>query len=284
MTEPERIHKVMAAAGFGSRREIERWIEEGRIKVNGKVAEPGQRVGPSDRIQLDGRPVQPFRRLPSRRSVLLYHKPEGEVTTRSDPEGRATVFDTLPRPKGGGRWIAVGRLDLNTSGLLLLTTDGELANRLMHPSREVEREYAVRVLGEVTDEMIHRLLTGVELEDGPARFDKVVDAGGSGANHWYHVILREGRKREVRRLWESLGVRVSRLIRLRFGPVALPRDLPAGRWRELDDEAMSPLLELAGLPADEPEPSRRAERGRRRKKTARRRPVARRGKGGRTRR
>src|SRR6266566_1837667 len=195
----EKLQKVLARAGMGSRRQIEQWIEEGRVTVDGRTAAIGERVEPSAHIAIDGR-VVPLTDLVPKPRVLVYHKPEGEVCTRSDPQGRATVFDNLPTLRHG-RWILIGRLDYNTSGLLLLTTDGELAHRLMHPSHEIEREYAVRVLGKVSDEMFTQLKEGVMLDDGPARFDDIADAGGTGANHWYHVILREGRNREVRRLW-----------------------------------------------------------------------------------
>lgn len=177
---------------------------------------------------------------------MLYHKPEGELTTRKDPEGRPTVFEGLPRLRRG-RWISIGRLDFNTSGLLLFTTDGELANRLMHPAHEIEREYAVRVLGKITDEQLAALTKGVRLEDGTAKFDAVRDAGGEGANHWYHVTLREGRNREVRRLWEAVGVTVSRLIRIRYGSISLPRNLPRAGCREATQEEVQALLELAGM-------------------------------------
>ncbi len=257
----EKIQKVLARAGLGSRREVERWIEAGRIRVNGKSARLGDRIGPKDRVTLDGKALTHLWQTPRAR-IIAYHKPIGEVCTRKDPEGRPTVYDHLP-PLPHGRWIGIGRLDLNTSGLLLLTTDGELANRLMHPSREVEREYAVRVLGEVRPEDLEALHTGVELEDGPARFDRIIDAGGSGSNHWYHVILREGRNREVRRLWEALGHAVSRLIRVRYGPVELGRALRPGKWRELTPEEMAELYRLAGLPRPAP--------GRARKRAAKRR-------------
>lgn len=242
----EKLQKVLARAGYGSRREIESWIEAGRIKVNKRVASLGDRVSETDRIQVDGKPV-PQSRLKQRRSrVLIYHKPVGEICTRHDPEGRDTIFKHLPR-LASGRWITVGRLDYNTSGLLLVTTDGELANRLMHPSHRVEREYAVRVLGEVDRDMLNRLQQGVELDDGPAHFDKIIDAGGDGANHWYHVILREGRNREVRRLWESQGVQVSRLTRVRYGSITLPRGQRPGRWEDLPDEIVDDLRRSVGL-------------------------------------
>jgi 23S rRNA pseudouridine2605 synthase len=254
----ERLQKVLADAGMGSRREIEQWIRAGRLRINGVVAKLGDRVEASDRIQLDGRTLSVRRTTPAQRRVIVYHKPEGEVTSRSDPDGRPTIFQRLPKPRQG-RWIAVGRLDINTSGLILLTTDGELANRLMHPSAEVEREYAVRVLGAVDEAMIERLTTGVDLEDGIASFVRIVDAGGDGANHWYHVILREGRNREVRRLWESQGVKVSRLMRVRYGPIALERAVRPGKWAELSQPQMALLLQAAGLkdPLSEPPAGRR---------------------------
>lgn len=257
----ERLQKVLARAGYGSRRKIEDWIRAGRIQVNGEPATLGQTVSARDQIRIDGQPAAiRAATTPNRRSrVLCYHKPVGELTSRADPQGRPTVFDHLP-PIRQGRWINVGRLDLNTAGLLLLTTDGELANRLMHPSRQVEREYAVRVLGEVSPAVLEHLRQGVTLEDGPARFEHIEDAGGRGANHWYHVVLREGRHREVRRMWESQGVQVSRLIRVRYGPVVLPRDLAAGRWRELNPAQIARLYRLVDL---EPPPAPRAP-GRRR--------------------
>ena len=242
----EKLQKVLARAGLGSRRDIEQWITDGRVKVNGAVASLGARVEPRDAISVDG---QLLRREDAQvvRRVLIYNKPEGEICTRDDPEGRPTVFDRLPRPKEG-RWINIGRLDINTTGLLLFTTDGELANRLMHPSYEMDREYAVRVRGEVTEEMIEQLKAGVMLEDGPAKFTDIKEApGGEGFNHWFHCVVMEGRNREVRRLWESQGVVVSRLKRVRFGPVFMTSDLPMGRWREMGQREVDILSEEVGL-------------------------------------
>ncbi|VAX05923.1 Ribosomal large subunit pseudouridine synthase B [hydrothermal vent metagenome] len=242
----ERLQKVLANAGFGSRREIEGWIKEGRIHLNDKIASLGDRVGADDRIKLDGRLVQAGRLAAPKRQVIIYNKPEGELVTRSDPEGRPTVFPSLPRLKSG-RWIAVGRLDINSAGLLLFTTDGELANRLMHPSQQIEREYAVRVLGKVDEDMLKSMTAGIELEDGPARFEHVMESGGTGANRWYHVVIMEGRKREVRRLWEAVGAKVSRLIRVRFGPITMGNRLFAGRHRELEPDELKQLLKAVGL-------------------------------------
>jgi 23S rRNA pseudouridine2605 synthase len=244
--ERVRLQKALADAGLGSRREIEGWISEGRVRVNGQATKLGDRVSPQDRVRVDGKDIDRRRGRGVQLRVIAYNKPEGEVVTRADPEGRPTVFRRLPRLTAG-RWIAVGRLDINTSGLLLLTNQGELANRLMHPSREVEREYAVRILGETAPEALRRLTEGIELEDGPARFDSVADAGGGGANHWYQAVLREGRNREVRRLWEAAGCRISRLIRIRYGNVTLGPRLFAGHWRELTEEETGDLLALAGM-------------------------------------
>ena len=237
---PERLQKFLAQAGLGSRRQIEGWIRQGRITIDDLVAQLGDQVNGSESIQIDGKPV-PVRTRATRRRVLAYYKPAGEVVSRNDPEGRPTVFEHLPSLRDG-RWIAVGRLDLSTQGLLLITTDGELANRLMHPATEIEREYAVRVLGQVSPDTLKRLQEGVALEDGTAHFNDIFDAGGSGANHWYRVILREGHNREVRRLWESQGVLVSRLLRVRYGPISLPRGLRPRCWHELDETDVNLLL------------------------------------------
>ena len=249
----ERLQKVLAAAGLGSRREIEGWITQGRVTVNGKPAKLGDRVEPFDRVSVDGKAVRGLEHsgAESRRRVILYHKPEGELTTRKDPESRPTVFESLPRLRGS-RWVSVGRLDTNTSGLLIFTNDGALANKLMHPSAEVEREYAVRVLGKVSDEQVAALKKGVRLEDGMGKFDEIVEAGGEGANHWYHVILREGRNREVRRLWDAVGVTVSRLIRVRYGSLSLPRNLPRGAWRDATEQETDALMATAKMPAQAP--------------------------------
>ncbi len=250
----EKLQKVLARAGIGSRREMERWIEEGRIHVDGAPANLGQRVLPGQDIRVDGQSLSAGAAHGSARRILIYRKPEGEMCTTVDPEGRPTIYDHLPRLRNG-RWIAVGRLDFNTQGLLLLTTDGELANRLMHPSSEIDREYAVRVLGNADKEILDRLREGIELEDGLAKFDTLVDVGGEGANHWYHVTLKEGRNREVRRLWEVVGLKVSRLIRVRYGMVTLPRGLRPGRWQEMDPKTAKQLLKLVNMEVETPEPA-----------------------------
>lgn len=239
----ERLQKFLAQAGIGSRRQIEEWIRAGRITVNGVLAQLGDQASDFDNIRLDGRLL---RTHAVKRRVLAYNKPLGEVVSRDDPEGRPTLYEQLPS-LARGRWVSVGRLDVNTLGLLLVTTDGELANRLMHPSWEIEREYAVRVLGEVTPSVLKQLKAGVELDDGLATFNTIVDAGGSGANHWYHVTLKEGRNREVKRLWESQGVTVSRLIRIRYGPISLRRGLRPGRWDELNETQIADLLTAVGM-------------------------------------
>ncbi|MDU6413302.1 23S rRNA pseudouridine(2605) synthase RluB [Mixta calida] len=247
----EKLQKVLARAGHGSRREIEAMISAGRISVDGKLATLGDRIEPNAtvKIRIDGHVVSISESAQQVCRVLAYYKPEGELCTRNDPEGRPTVFDRLPRLRGA-RWIAVGRLDVNTCGLLLFTTDGELANRLMHPSREVEREYAVRVFGQVDDTKIRQLSQGVQLEDGPASFRTIKFTGGEGMNQWYSVTLTEGRNREVRRLWEAVGVQVSRLIRVRYGDITLPKGLPRGGWTELDLQPVNYLRELVELPSE----------------------------------
>jgi 23S rRNA pseudouridine2605 synthase len=228
----ERLHKVLAQAGLGSRRALEERIAQGLVKVNGEVAQTGQSVRSGDRIELDGRTFVASA-LTEPASVLVYNKPEGQVTTNEDPEGRPTVFESLPRLKGA-RWIAVGRLDINTTGLLLLTTDGELANALMHPSSQVEREYVCRIHGEVPDNIVDRLARGVALEDGPAKFDRIERIGSSDSHAWFQVTLSEGRNREVRRLWESQGFQVSRLKRVRYGDVTCRALLKRGQSQELE--------------------------------------------------
>lgn len=242
----ERLQKVLAGAGVASRRELEAWIRAGRITVNGAVAHLGQKVTGREKILIDGQPVPALRKTRPGARVLLYHKPAGEVCTRSDPEGRPTVFDHLP-PVQGSRWISVGRLDLATSGLLLLTTDGALANALMHPSRQIPREYAVRVQGAVTDATLEKVRSGIPLEDGVARFDSVARTGGEGSNQWLNVVVSEGRNRLVRRVWEAVDCRVSRLIRIRYGPIQLPRSLRAGHSRLLKERELSELYAAAGL-------------------------------------
>lgn len=244
LPQAERLQKLLAAAGYGSRREIETWISAGRLKLNSVVAKLGDRAAPGDLVELDGKTLS-LKASGGQPRVLLYHKPDGEMVTRSDPGGRPTVFQRLPAIPGG-KWVAVGRLDINTAGLLLLTDSGELANRLMHPRYEVEREYAVRVLGELRPEESAKLLAGIALEDGTGRFDKLEPSGSAeGANRWYRVVLREGRNREVRRLFEALGRKVSRLLRVRYGPVELPRELRPGRWIELDGKTVAEIVKTA---------------------------------------
>lgn len=244
-----RLQKLLAAAGLGSRRQVEQWIAAGRLTVAGRVAKLGDRAGPDDEVRLDGRRLELGAPQTDRHQVLLYHKPLGEVTTRRDPQGRPTVFERLPPPKLG-RWIVVGRLDVNTSGLLLFTTDGDLAHHLMHPSSEIEREYLVRVRGRPDAATIGRLLRGVPLEDGPAAFDRIIDEPSppdeaSARNASYRLVLHEGRNREVRRMWEAVGYEVSRLLRIRYGPVELPRDLRPGKWRLLDERLIERLVGAA---------------------------------------
>ncbi|MCF6435678.1 MULTISPECIES: 23S rRNA pseudouridine(2605) synthase RluB [Pseudoalteromonas] len=242
----EKLQKVLARAGVGSRREMEKYIESNRVSVDGKVAKLGDRVEENAVIRVDGHVVKIEQKEDRICRVIMYHKPEGELCTRKDPEGRRTVFDRLPR-LDGDRWIAIGRLDINTSGLLLFTNDGELANRLMHPKYEVEREYSARVFGEVTNETLRNLTKGVELDDGPAKFLKIKPMGGEGINKWFNVTLTEGRNREVRRLWQSQDVEVSRLIRIRYGKLELNKRLPQGGWEELKLEDVNYLRKSVKL-------------------------------------
>lgn len=243
---PQRLHKLLALSGLGSRRDMEALIASGRVTINGQVATVGAGVTPNDVVKLDRRILHlPFEaELPR---VLIYHKPDGEIVSEDDPEKRASVFDKLPRIRGG-RWVAIGRLDINTSGLLIFTTSGELANHFMHPRYEVEREYAVRLMGELNETQLTQLTQGIELEDGFAQLDSIQDRGGEGANHWYQIVLREGRNREVRRLFEALGLMVSRLMRVRFGQVNLPARLKRGQMLELPPKEVAAILESAGLP------------------------------------
>lgn len=246
----ERLQKVLAQAGIGSRREMEEWISAGRVTVNGTVATLGVRVSEGDKVQVDGRQIrlklQAEQTMPR---ILLYHKQEGEIVSRDDPKERANVFDALPKLRGQ-KWIAIGRLDFNTSGLLIFTTSGELANRLMHPRFEVEREYAVRVQGQMTPDQMHQMIKeGIELEDGPVRFEKLSDEGGEGFNHWYRLVLKEGRNRVVRRTFEALGLPVSRLMRVRFGMINLPPRIKRGMMAELGEGEVRAILEWVGLPA-----------------------------------
>jgi 23S rRNA pseudouridine2605 synthase len=253
-----RLQKLLAAAGLGSRRSVEQWIRDGRVTIAGRVAQLGDRAAPGDEVCLDGRKLDLSPEQLTSRELLLYHKPVGEMTTRSDPQGRPTVFERLPQPKNG-RWITVGRLDVNTSGLLLFTTDGELAHRLMHPSSEIEREYLVRVRGRPQPGLIKQLLEGVPLDDGPARFDRVSQeiADGEpsdGINTTFRVILHEGRNREVRRLWQAVGLEVSRLLRVRYGPIELPRELRPGTSRLADAKSIELLADAASRRTAPPQP------------------------------
>lgn len=242
---PQRLHKLLALAGLGSRRDMETLIASGRVTINGQVAQVGAGVVPTDIVRLDSRPVH-LSFEPELPRVLLYHKPEGEIVSQDDPEKRVTVFDKLPHIRGG-RWVSIGRLDINTSGLLIFTTSGELANYFMHPRYEVVREYAVRLMGELNDEQSQKLTEGIELEDGVAQFDSIQPKGGEGANRWYHVTLREGRNREVRRLFEALGIMVSRLMRVSYGPLSMPSRLKRGQMIELPPKEVAGLLEWAGM-------------------------------------
>ncbi|MFZ2315738.1 MAG: pseudouridine synthase [Gammaproteobacteria bacterium] len=240
----EKIQKVLANAGVASRRTIEAWIQEGRVTINGRTATIGDRMTYNDKVSVDGREVKLVKSKDQQTRVLIYHKPEGEICTRQDPEGRPTIFDRMPLIRNS-RWICVGRLDFNTSGLLIITNNGELAHQLMHPSSDIEREYAVRIRGEVDALHIQKLQKGIELEDGLARFTDVVEAGGENSNQWFHVVVKEGRNRLVRRLWEALGFTVSRLMRVRFGPIYLPSNLRRSHYVELHDDEVSQLENFA---------------------------------------
>ncbi len=245
VTAPQRLQKVLALSGLGSRRDMEALIASGRVTVNGVVATLGVSITGNDVVRLDRRPLR-LQSEPQLPKILLYHKQEGEIVSQDDPEKRASVFDKLPRIRGA-KWVSVGRLDINTSGLMIFTTSGELANRLMHPRYEVEREYAVRVMGQLSEGQLLQLTDGIELEDGVANFDLIQDKGGEGANHWYQVVLREGKNREVRRLFEAIGLMVSRLMRVRFGPVSLPSRLKRGQMLAMEDKDVRELLEWAEL-------------------------------------
>jgi 23S rRNA pseudouridine2605 synthase len=244
-----RLQKLLATAGLGSRRSIEQWIRDGRVTVAGRVAQLGDRATAADEVRLDGRKLDLASTEQPARELLLYHKPVGEMTTRADPQGRPTVFERLPQPRNG-RWITVGRLDVNTSGLLLFTTDGELAHRLMHPSSEIDREYLVRVRGRPSAPVVRQLLQGVELDDGVARFDSITQDETEGNHTTFRVVLHEGRNREVRRIWSAVGFEVSRLMRVRYGPVELPRDLRPGTWRNAAGEQSALLADAVRLASD----------------------------------
>jgi 23S rRNA pseudouridine2605 synthase len=248
--QSEKLHKVLADAGIGSRRDMEELIIAGRVSVNGEPAHIGQRVMPSDQVRVNGKPLARRQQAGRPPRVLMYHKPAGEIVSQDDPENRPTVFDKLPKV-AGSRWVAVGRLDFNTEGLLIFSTSGELANRLMHPRYEVEREYAVRVLGELNDEQKRRLLEGVDLDDGSAKFLRLEEAGGEGANRWYRGVIAEGRNREVRRMFSAVGLDVSRLIRIRYGALQLPRSLARGRYSELAAEWVQAWLHDLGIGVEE---------------------------------
>lgn len=242
----QKLQKVLAGAGLGSRRDMETWIEAGRVSVNGVTATLGRRVSPGDRILVDNRPVKLNFEAELPR-VLIYHKREGEIVSRDDPQARTTVFDELPRVRNG-KWIAIGRLDFNTEGLLIFTTSGDLANRLMHPSFEVEREYSVRIMGELSQEQMRSMTAGIQLDDGPAHFERIAEQGGEGSNRWYQVIIKEGRNREVRRMFEAMGMMVSRLIRVRFGMINLPPRVKRGQMLELESPQVAAILKWVDLP------------------------------------
>jgi 23S rRNA pseudouridine2605 synthase len=266
----ERLQKVMAAAGLGSRRALEKQIAEDKVRVNGEIAEVGRNISVGDTISFEAKSWKVVS-VPVQHRTLIYNKPEGEVTSRSDPQGRPTVFDRLPRVKDG-RWIAIGRLDINTTGLLLLTTDGQFAHAMMHPSSNVDREYACRIRGQASLEQIKQLKEGVELDDGPASFSDIQEAGGSGENNWYHVTIMEGRNREVRRLWKAVGLMVSRLKRVRYGAAFLPKRLLVGKCSEISAADHAILREDIGLSSTGSGLSLKQPRSASRKPAARRKP------------
>ncbi len=237
-----KLQKLLAQSGLGSRREMEALIIAGQVSINGKVAKIGDRISTSDLVRVRNRLIRinTGSRLPR---VIFYHKPEGEIVSRNDPEGRPSVFDRLPQLKSS-RWVSIGRLDFNTSGLLIFTTSGELANQMMHPRFQIEREYAIRIIGQLTSEQMTQLTRGIELEDGIAKFDMIVEQGGEGSNRWYHAVIKEGRNREVRRMFEKLGIAVSRLIRVRFGPIRLPSYLKRGMLSELKENEVHQIMAL----------------------------------------
>jgi 23S rRNA pseudouridine2605 synthase len=262
----ERLQKVLSQAGFGSRRAMEEWIEQGLVRVNDVVAKLGDSAGPEDKIFVNDKSIRNPLYKQDKIRILLYHKPIGEICSRADPDHPQTVFENIP-PIKNGRWVMVGRLDINTSGLLIFTNSGELANQLMHPKFGLEREYAVRVHGDVTDKIVKNLREGVELEDGKAQFKRIEFRGGEGTNSWYHVVLTEGKNREVRRLWESQHIEVSRLIRVRYGQFELPRSLSRGQFLELSDLEVNQAVALyfperAIIPAAEVAPAKSTVRGR----------------------
>ncbi len=255
----ERIQKLLAHHGVASRRQVDAMLQQGRITVDGKTASPGDQISGREKIALDGKLIR-IARFDPRPRLLMYHKPIGEVCTRADPQGRPDVFRNLPH-LALSRWVSIGRLDINTSGLILFTNQGELANRLMHPSYEIEREYAVRVYGSVSTEMLAQLKQGVELDDGRARFEEIIDSGGEGTNHWYHVILKEGKNREVRRLWQAVGVEVSRLLRVRYDSFNLPKWLKPGKYRFFEDAVIKRLYQRLDLDYRAPVKSRNTRGG-----------------------
>ena len=262
-----KLQKALAQAGLGSRREMEQWIVAGRVTVNGATARLGARVGARDEVKVDGRLLRTTAAAPLPQ-VLVYHKPEGEIVSRADPDGRPSVFDRLPRLRDA-KWVAIGRLDFNSCGLLLFTTSGELANRMMHPSHGLDREYAVRVRGQLSKPQSERLLAGIRLEDGEARCESVLSEGGEGANRWYRVVLKEGRNRIVRRLFDAIGLTISRLMRVRFGPVALPPRLKRGQSLELSPSEVRQLLTTLGMPAPPPPAARGSAETRRHRRSSR---------------